>query len=243
MKYWSLSFAFVILLAISGFSQGEKFVKDVDVKTFKELVDKGNGIILDVRTPQETAQGQIPNASTINFYDKDFEKKINFIQKDKEIYVYCLSGGRSAQAAQILAKNGFDRVYNLSGGIMAWKNSNFPLTEPSSKEDSNIQTLNLDDFKKMIATDQPALIDFHTVWCAPCRKMAPVIDEIEKEYVGKAVVKRVDVDKSQEVAKTYEISGVPVFMLFVNGKAVWTHNGIISKEDLIKEINQYVEKN
>ena len=91
----------------------------------------------------------------------------------------------------------------------------------------------------MITTDKPVLVDFHTVWCAPCKKMAPVIDEIETEYANKAVVNRIDVDKSKEVAKAYDISGVPVFILFVSGEQKWKHNGMISKEELKKQLDQY----
>ncbi|MDF1676661.1 MAG: thioredoxin family protein [Vicingaceae bacterium] len=69
--------------------------------------------------------------------------------------------------------------------------------------------------------------------------MAPVIDEIETEYANKAVVNRIDVDKSKEVAKAYDISGVPVFILFVNGEQKWKHNGMISKEELKKQLDQY----
>ena len=82
--------------------QAEKFIKNVDAATFKELIEKEDGIVLDVRTPEEVANGHIPNASTINIYDEDFEAKINMMQKDKTIYVYCKSGGRSSQAAQLL---------------------------------------------------------------------------------------------------------------------------------------------
>lgn len=219
--------------------QTEKFIKNVDAATFKELIEKEDGIVLDVRTPEEVASGHIQNASTINFYDNDFETKINLMQKDKTIYVYCKSGNRSSNAAKLLQKNGFDKVYNLNGGTMAWENNNYPLTAPSNTTDEKIQTISLADFKTMITTDKPVLVDFHTVWCAPCKKMAPIIDEIETEYTDKAVVNRIDVDKSKEVAKAYDISGVPVFILFVNGEQKWKHNGMISKDELKKQLDQY----
>ncbi len=126
--------------------QAEKFIKNVDAATFKELIEKEDGIVLDVRTPEEVASGHIPNASTINIYDEDFEAKINMMQKDKTIYVYCKSGGRSSQAAQLLQKNGFDKVYNLDGGTMAWENNNYPLTAPSNTTDEKIPTISLPEF-------------------------------------------------------------------------------------------------
>lgn len=253
MKIFSL--IGLLFLAGCGFSQNDKtagnnsveatqnepVVKHVNVQKFKELVDKGEGIVLDVRTPEEVASGHILNASTINFYDADFEKKVNLMQKDKEIYIYCLSGGRSANAAAVLEKNGFKSVYNMEGGIMAWKKSNFPLTQPENKEDTNIKTFALADFKELLANNEVVLVDFHTVWCAPCKKMAPVIDEIEKEFEGKAIVKRVDVDKSSDVGAAYGVAGVPLFTIFVNGEAKWKHNGMIAKEDLVKELNSWIK--
>ncbi len=68
--------------------------------------------------------------------------------------------------------------------------------------------------------------------------MAPVIDEIEKEYKNKAVVMRIDVDKSKEIAKTFKIKGVPVFILFKKGAEKWKHNGMIAKEELTSQINK-----
>lgn len=245
MKYLSTLFLSTLFIVSCSFSQekptAEKFVKNIDVATFKELTDKGDGIILDVRTLDEIAGGTIPNASTINFYDADFERKIKLMQKDKAIYVYCLSGGRSAQAAQLLAKNGFDRVYNLEGGITAWKRQNFPLTEPTTAKDENIKTFSLADFNTLIQQNDVVLVDFHTIWCAPCKKMSPVIDEIEQEYKGKAVIQRIDIDKSTDVGTAFNISGVPVFSIFVKGEQKWTHNGVISKEKLLAELEKYLK--
>ena len=66
--------------------------------------------------------------------------------------------------------------------------------------------------------------------------MAPIIDGIEEKYKDKAVVMRIDVDKSKEVGKAYKIQGVPVFILFKNGKEKWKHNGMIPEEELKKQI-------
>ena len=229
----------IIMLSSCSNSQAQQsvsLIENVDTKKFKELVDAGKGIILDVRTPEEVAEGYISNASTINLYDNDFNSKINLIQKDREIYVYCKSGGRSAEAAEALKKNGFIKIYNLKGGISAWENNGFPIVKPDITKDEKIQQIALADFKTLLATDKPVLVDFHTIWCSPCRKMVPIIDRIEEKYREKAIVMRIDVDKSKEVEKAYKIQGVPVFILFKNGKEIWKHNGIISEEELKKQI-------
>lgn len=213
--------------------------ENVEVSRFKELVESGEGIILDVRTPEEVNGGFISGASTINFYDDDFSEKINLIQKDKPIYVYCKSGGRSGQAADVLVKNGFAKVYNLKGGIMAWDNSGFPLEKPDGAKDEKIQQISLDDFQKMLETDKPVLVDFHTRWCVPCKKMAPVVDRISEQFSGKAVVLRIDIDKSKDVAKHYQIKGIPVFILFKNKEEKWRHCGIIEEGKIVSELTKF----
>ena len=100
-------------------------VKNVDAQEFKSLVEKGEGIVLDVRTPQETAEGIIPNAVTIDFYAPDFKDQVSKLDKNKAVYVYCRSGGRSSNAAQILKDLGFKEIYNLNGGITAWQANGF----------------------------------------------------------------------------------------------------------------------
>jgi rhodanese-related sulfurtransferase len=102
-------------------------VEEVDATTFKNLIASGNGIVLDVRTPGEVAQGIIPDAFVIDISQSGFEEKIQSLPKDKEVYVYCAIGGRSRQAAQILLDNGFPKVYNLSGGIVDWRKNGFKL--------------------------------------------------------------------------------------------------------------------
>jgi len=101
--------------------------KNIDASTFRQLANSENGIIVDVRTAPEYSQGHIPNAISIDIYQRDFEQKIQQLPKDKEIYVYCTVGARSSQAAQILLANGFTKVYNLDGGIMDWANKGFEI--------------------------------------------------------------------------------------------------------------------
>ena len=235
----------VVLLTLSFCINGQaqqvsSGIENVDARKFKQLVDEGQGIILDVRTPEEVAGGHINNASAINLYDKDFNEKINLIQKDKPIFVYCKLGGRGAKAAELLQQNGFARIYNLAGGIVAWENSGYPIVKPKASKDEKIQQMSLSDFKKLLATDKPVLVDFHTRWCAPCMKMAPVVDGIAQKYAGHAVVVRIDVDQSKELGKAYKIQGVPVFILFKKGEEKWKHNGTIPEEELNKKIEEYL---
>ena len=80
------------------------------------------------------------------------------------------------------------------------------------------------------------LIDFSTEWCVPCKKMKPVIQEIEKENSSIKVI-YIDVDLHQNLIDKYKIKGVPVFMVFRNGIEVFKHVGVISKEKLLKQLS------
>lgn len=211
-------------------------VEDVSAEAFQSLVAKGDGILLDVRTPDEVAQGHIPGASVINIYDEDFERKVNLMQKDKPIYVYCRSGGRSSRAAEIMSQNGFSTVYNLVGGIGAWNKANLPLEKTESVSKPLSPTISQSDFDKMIASNRLALVDFKTEWCAPCKQMEPIVDALKEEFAGEATVLRIDVDANKKIAEKYSIQGVPVFILFVNGQEKWRHSGVIEKDALTKVV-------
>ncbi len=121
---------------------------------------------------------------------------------------------------------------------MSWENNGFPVVKPENVKDEKIQQLSLEEFNKMLQTGMPVLVDFHTKWCVPCKKMAPVVDKIAEQYKDKAIVLRIDIDKSKEVAKHYQIQGIPVFILFKNGMEKWKHSGVIEKEELSKKIEE-----
>ncbi len=218
------------LIAIASFLfsvSSQAGIENVPPAKFLELANRNDGIILDVRTPEEVAQGHISGASVLNIYDKDFERKLNLMQKDKPIYVYCRSGGRSSKAAQTMNANGFKSIYNLTGGIGAWNNAKLPLEKTDNVPAEKAAPLSRNDFEEKLAAKSVALADFHTEWCMPCKQMAPIIDNLEKEFANQASIIRVDLDSSPELGSSFEVQGVPVFILFVDGKEQWRHSGTI----------------
>lgn len=97
---------------------------DIDVTEFKNKMKEKDIVILDVRTPGETAQGKIEGTIEIDIRSSDFQEKIKELDKDKTYLVYCRSGRRSVTACNIMEKVGFKKTYNLLGGFNAWKSSN-----------------------------------------------------------------------------------------------------------------------
>lgn len=87
-----------------------------------QLSNDENAAILDVRTEVEVAEGYIPNAKNIDIYKgQDFIDEIEKLDKDKDYYVYCRSGKRSAQACTLMDSLGFKNTYNLIGGFSEWE--------------------------------------------------------------------------------------------------------------------------
>ncbi len=97
---------------------------DTDVAGAKGMINKFSDlVILDVRTPEEVAQGHIDKAKNIDYKADSFESIINELDKNQKYLVYCRSGRRSAAAAEIMTKAGFTDVTNMKGGYLAWSDA------------------------------------------------------------------------------------------------------------------------
>jgi phage shock protein E len=93
----------------------------INSEKLTELAKDTNALILDVRTPDEVAQGYIPGASLfLDINADDFETKLDQLDKSKKYIVYCKSGGRSSRAVETMSSKGFKHIFELEGGISAW---------------------------------------------------------------------------------------------------------------------------
>lgn len=98
--------------------------ENIPVEKFSELMKEDNHLILDVRSPQELAEGSIAGYEMINFFDSDFSQQVEKLDKSKTYLIYCRSGNRSGQACAMMSTMGFEKLYNLEGGIGAWNAAN-----------------------------------------------------------------------------------------------------------------------
>lgn len=93
------------------------------------------------------------------------------------------------------------------------------------------------NFEELIASGKPAMIDFGATWCGPCKALAPRVEEVEKEYEGRAVVGTADVDECSDLAARFRIRNVPTVIFFKGGEAVDKCVGLVAKETLTEKLN------
>jgi rhodanese-related sulfurtransferase len=114
-------FLTLFLLGCSTNSNSQNTVKDINQAEMQTLMKDSNVVVIDVRTPEEIAEGYIQGADKfINYNGSSFDAEIAMLDKSKSYVIYCRSGGRSAKASEQMMNSGFTQVYNLLGGISNW---------------------------------------------------------------------------------------------------------------------------
>ncbi len=105
------------------------------------------------------------------------------------------------------------------------------------------EPLNLDDsnFAQTINKYPLLLVDFWAPWCGPCRMMSPIIDQVGKEYIGKLVVGKVNVDENPNISGQFGISSIPTFILFKRGQVVNNIIGSVSKSRIDEMVKMHLE--
>jgi len=93
------------------------------------------------------------------------------------------------------------------------------------------------NFNEIINDDRPVIVDFHALWCGPCKAQSPVLKELAQELGDKIRVIKIDVDQNNELAMKYQIQGVPTLMIFKKGQVKYKQAGVHSKPQLISVIN------
>ena len=105
----------------------------------------------------------------------------------------------------------------------------------------NIQHVTDDTFEpEVLKSDIPVLVDYWAEWCGPCKVIAPVLEEVAREYDGRLKVAKLNVDDNAEVPRRYNIRGIPTLMLFKNGSVEATKVGALSKSQLTAFIDSHI---
>jgi len=120
----------MLLCLLCGIAlQAQTKLENVDPATFKRYVDEKKGMLIDLRTPDETKKGLIPGATQLDYLAKDAEVQIAKLDKTKTYLIYCAGGGRSEECANLMKSLGFLHVVNLQKGFDAWKKAGYPITK------------------------------------------------------------------------------------------------------------------
>lgn len=234
LKVISTFFLAAFLLVSCSIGQGSTKTDLSPAEFSKQIKETENPTILDVRTPGEFGEGHLQNALNIDWNGASFDAQVSKLDKNTTVFVYCLSGGRSGAAASQLRSIGFKNVLELDGGMMAWRSAGLPETTDSKVVKSKGMTTS--EFEKLLQTDKVVLVDFYAEWCGPCKKMKPSILAIENELASNVKVIRIDVDKNEELVKSFGILEIPILRVYKKGKITWEQKGFVKKEDIKKNL-------
>ena len=94
-------------------------------------------------------------------------------------------------------------------------------------------------FNDIINSERPVLLDFHADWCGPCKVLGPILKQVKNQLGDNIKIVKLDVDKNQNLAKKYQVRGVPTMILFKKGKQLWRQSGVLQKDEIISIINSY----
>jgi thioredoxin 1 len=96
------------------------------------------------------------------------------------------------------------------------------------------------NFKDIIASEKPVLVDFSAEWCGPCKMMPPILKQVKDNLGDKVTIIKIDVDKNPSAASAYHVQGVPTLIVFKNGETKWRQSGVIQAGPLQKIVEQYI---
>lgn len=230
------SFAFLLIncnQAQNGGSAGGGSLNSDDF--WNKLQATANAQIVDVRTPAEFQKNHLKGAMNLNINGPEFRNQVAALDKSKPVFVYCLSGGRSASAANYMRSEGFTEIYEMAGGMTKWLAANKPYEQGAGT--SATAGMTLEAYNQQLQKAKVVMVDFNAPWCAPCRKMAPDLEALAKQYGPNGFeLVQIDVDANPGIARALKVEALPTLMLYKNGQVVWNGMGYQTKDALEAQI-------
>ncbi len=238
MKLFNILNLSLFFLTLVSCSIGQTVEEENQILEPKEFSEKLKATIpnqlIDVRTPGEFSGGSIEGALNLDWNGAEFKNQAATLDKSIPVFVYCLSGGRSAAAADYLRAEGFKNVIELNGGMMKWRAEGLPEAQALVPQDG----MSMDSFKDSVVSEKIVLVDFYAEWCAPCKKMKPELEALAKELSDAIQVIRIDVDKNRALSEALGIVSLPVVQIYKNSELKWTKTGYSDKVSLRNEIDK-----
>lgn len=228
-KNYFFGLIFTSFLIISCNSNSQE--TNLSVTDFEQGIAQPNIQLLDVRTSGEYQSGHLTHALWADWTNQvEFQERVKALDKNKPVYTYCLSGGRSGAATKWLNENGFT-TYNLSGGISAWKQADKPVEQTMA-----VPQISMQEYMSQVPINKTVLVDFGAVWCPPCKAMAPILDSLVASIGSEFILVKIDGGDQTSICKALKVDGFPTFIIYKGGKEVWRKNGMVAASELIKQL-------
>lgn len=96
------------------------------------------------------------------------------------------------------------------------------------------------NFKDIIASEKPVLVDFSAEWCGPCQMMPPILKQVKDALGDKVTIIKIDIDKNPSAASAYHVQSVPTLMIFQKGQSKWRQSGVLQASQLQQVLQQYI---
>lgn len=225
--------ALVLLFTLIGFSQ-DKNPNVVPLEVFyAKIKSQKKPQIIDARGADEFALNHINGAVNFNLQSENYAKHIASLDKSKPVFIYSIGAGRSVALEKELLKNGFKEAYSLEGGIANWIGNGKPFYANSKSK------LSLTEYNKIIADNNTVLVDIGSKYCAPCKKVKPILETIRAQYGSNLKIVEIELEDSpQVIADLKTINVFPTLLLYKKGKIIFKKEGISDlKNDLDVALN------
>lgn len=97
----------------------------------------------------------------------------------------------------------------------------------------------MSNFRDIIQSDKPVLVDFYATWCGPCKMITPILQQVKAELGDKVTIIKIDVDKNPEVSNQFHVQGVPTLIIFRQGQLKWRQSGVVQAKELKDILSRY----
>jgi rhodanese-related sulfurtransferase len=235
-KVFKNSIAIVALLfTIIGFSQDKSSSIVLLDAFYAKIKSQKNPQIIDARGADEFALNHIEGAVNFNLKSEDYEKQVAALNPSQPVFIYSIAAYRSGLLSSDLAKRGFSETYILEGGIASWIGGGKPFyTNLKSK-------LSLAEYKKIVADNNYVLVDIGSKYCATCKTVKPILENIRTQYGEKLKIIEIELEESpQIIADLKTVKVFPTLILYQNGKIVFKKDGL---GNLKSDVDQTLAQN
>lgn len=226
----TIAVAIILMASLESCSQPSQ-MREIPAEDFASAINGKSVQILDVRTSTEFGSFRLKNAMHADWFQKqEYAERTKHLDKKKPVYVYCLTGIRSRQAAQELSSRGFE-AYNLTGGLNVWRRQGYEL-----EINENVRQISMEEYRNLIPEKGYAVVDFGAKWCPPCKVLEPRLDALAKKHQDLFYLVKVDGGTQTEILKPLKVQGFPTLLVYKDGKEIWRKEGLPDDQEILNQM-------